>query len=90
MDNVDCSQSHDVLDQCDFNGWGVNNCGHDDDVGVICWAGLMDMKYPIITDVISIFLCLDEYQVAVTGLRVLNVTGTSITVAWEVRSALHQ
>ena len=40
IDNLDCARSHDTLSECDFNEWGVNNCDHDEDIGVICWAGV--------------------------------------------------
>ena len=50
MDNVDCPRGVDVLDECDFNGWGVHNCGHDADIGLICLQG--------ICLVLSLFLCL--------------------------------
>ena len=36
MDNVDCGAGDEVLDDCDFNGWGVHNCDHFDDIGVMC------------------------------------------------------
>ena len=39
MDNVDCSVQHEVLEQCRFRGWGVHNCRHREDVGVICRPG---------------------------------------------------
>ena len=39
MDNVDCVRGVDVLEDCDFNGWGVHNCGHNADIGVICLQG---------------------------------------------------
>ncbi len=39
MDNVDCSRGHEILEDCDFNGWGVHNCQHDADIGVICLKG---------------------------------------------------
>ena len=39
MDDVDCSVGHEVLDQCSFRGWGVHNCQHNDDVGVMCMPG---------------------------------------------------
>ena len=36
LDNVDCSSGDEVLEDCDFNDWGINNCDHFDDVGVVC------------------------------------------------------
>jgi hypothetical protein len=36
MDNVMCNRNHEILDQCDFSGWGVHNCRHSDDYSVIC------------------------------------------------------
>ncbi len=40
MDNVDCSHGHEVLEDCTFNGWGVHNCKHDADIGVVCLNGM--------------------------------------------------
>ena len=36
MDNLDCGAGDEVLDDCDFNGWGIHNCFHSDDIGVVC------------------------------------------------------
>ena len=36
LDNVDCSSGDEVLEDCDSNDWGVHNCDHFDDVGVVC------------------------------------------------------
>ncbi|GIL69258.1 hypothetical protein Vretifemale_217, partial [Volvox reticuliferus] len=40
MDNVYCSiyPSPSRLYQCSFNGWGIHNCGHYEDVGVRCFS----------------------------------------------------
>ncbi len=49
MDNVDCSHGHEVLEDCDFNGWGVHNCRHDADIGVICLKGsLLYLYNPVV------------------------------------------
>ena len=36
MDGLECSGSESFLDECDFNGWRVNDCSHGEDAGVIC------------------------------------------------------
>ncbi|XP_062512309.1 MAM and LDL-receptor class A domain-containing protein 1-like isoform X2 [Corticium candelabrum] len=40
MDDVRCSASDLRLQHCSFRGWGIHNCGHSEDVGVICGTAI--------------------------------------------------
>ena len=36
MDDIKCAGNEFALYMCIFNGWGIENCGHGEDVGVVC------------------------------------------------------
>ena len=38
MENVKCRNSQTNLLACSHNGFGNHNCGHVEDVGVVCWS----------------------------------------------------
>ena len=39
MDDVRCTGDESSLTECGHRGWGIENCGHDEDAGVICTSG---------------------------------------------------
>jgi hypothetical protein len=36
LDDVSCSSRESRLEHCDFPGWGIHNCDHSEDAGVVC------------------------------------------------------
>lgn len=36
LDNLKCRGTENSLMECKHRGWGINNCGHFEDVGIVC------------------------------------------------------
>ena len=41
LDNVECMGSEDNITFCTHRGWGITNCDHGDDAGVVCTGKYM-------------------------------------------------
>ncbi|KAK9978263.1 hypothetical protein ABG768_020022 [Culter alburnus] len=39
LDDMNCKGSESVLSECSFKGWGVTDCSHKEDAGVVCETG---------------------------------------------------
>ena len=44
LDNVGCTGTESDLNGCTHNGWGVENCDHREDAGVVC-SGNVNVDY---------------------------------------------
>ncbi|TRY83194.1 hypothetical protein DNTS_033942 [Danionella cerebrum] len=39
LDDLKCKGSESLLSECSFKGWGVSDCSHKEDAGVVCQSG---------------------------------------------------
>ncbi|XP_064596188.1 deleted in malignant brain tumors 1 protein-like isoform X3 [Liolophura sinensis] len=49
LDDVVCSGGETDISQCSHNAWGVNNCQHTEDVGLVCLNTPADISSPAMT-----------------------------------------
>ncbi|XP_067661777.1 uncharacterized protein [Haliotis asinina] len=74
VDELQCSGSEASIDSCPRSTWGVHNCNHDKDVGIICAS-----TFPDVLRYTSVSLSVDAVQV---------LAGTSQTVTCNVKTPL--
>ncbi|XP_033097344.1 deleted in malignant brain tumors 1 protein-like [Anneissia japonica] len=44
LDNVGCTGSENSISECSHNGWGVHNCNHGEDIGILCYGNSVTMR----------------------------------------------
>ena len=86
LDDVDCTVGHEVLEECNHRGWGVHNCQHSSDVGVVCSPSesrdFPPYQYCNRLWRLIVFPCIDLGNVK--NLRVTAVSSSSVTLRWDV------
>lgn len=45
MDNVHCEGTESHILDCEYNGWGIHNCAHWEDAGVVCYNSQYDVVH---------------------------------------------
>ena len=61
MDDMNCRGTENDISTCQFNGWGNNDCGHDQDVGVECrmYIKVFSKDYNVNVNLHPLLLMLD-------------------------------
>ena len=84
MDNVTCRGYESYLHQCTFNGWGIHNCVHGDDAGVVCQGSEVNC-YVHISYVYTVWTLMLEQLIFIGGPR--GLISLYLTLYQDVQNA---
>uniref|UniRef100_A0A670ZUW1 protein-lysine 6-oxidase n=1 Tax=Pseudonaja textilis TaxID=8673 RepID=A0A670ZUW1_PSETE len=64
LDNMRCSGTESSLAECDSNGWGVTDCNHNEDSGVVCTGShRLNSLFPFYNDNLEQIICVEEVRI---------------------------
>uniref|UniRef100_A0A318CZI8 protein-lysine 6-oxidase n=1 Tax=Kangiella spongicola TaxID=796379 RepID=A0A318CZI8_9GAMM len=73
MDNIRCTGAETTLAACNFNGWGITDCKHTEDAGVVC----NEKRIPGFKFTNTFINDIEEAQQHVEDIRIKGVFGPS-------------